>query len=60
MRFFNRYKHPWRPRKDSEASEALRMHEAGTPWSDIGRQQGKSKDAARKLAGLRKAASGKK
>ena len=58
MKFFNRYKRRGRPRKDSEANEALCLHEAGTPWSEIGRAQGKPKDAARKLASLRKRSPG--
>jgi chorismate mutase len=39
-----------RPRKDREADEALRMHEAGMSWRDVAERQGTKKDAARKLA----------
>jgi len=38
------------PRKDREAEEAIRLHDGGAFWSDIGRLQKKTRDAARKLA----------
>lgn len=39
-----------RPRKDNEADEAIRMHSEGRSYGQIGRKQGRSPDAARKLA----------
>src|SRR5260370_12016558 len=50
IRFFNRSGRRGRPRSDREALDALTLHAAGASWSDIGRKQQKSKDAARKLA----------
>jgi hypothetical protein len=48
-----------RPRKDAEAAEALELKAAGKSWQKVGMAQEKSRDAARKLASLRRNAQGK-
>jgi hypothetical protein len=48
-----------RPRKDAEADEAFELKAAGKSWQKVGTAQGKSRDAARKLASSRRKAQGK-
>jgi len=48
-----------RPRKDAEAAEASALKASGKSWQSVGNAQGKTRDAARKLAALRRKPQGK-